>query len=90
MDELPAAVTPRRNAPAVGRTGGVRPAPRVAQDKGTSAIISFYRQILDIETVCANALRSLRQSTTSDEKWLESIAQDDWMYKFDVPVKTTF
>lgn len=68
----------------------VRPAPKVQQasTSGKKEIV-YYKQLLDVWTICSNALRELRESNTND-RWTKETVDDDWMYKFDVPVKPTF
>lgn len=89
IDDAPVVVTPRRGNQGQSSRTTVRSAARVGQQNSQTGI-QYFRQVLDIETVCANALRSIRQENNSNEKWLDEIMKDEWMYSFDVPIKIKF
>lgn len=52
--------------------------------------LQYFIQVLDIDTVCQNALRNLRMDNENSDKWIQKLQQDDWMYKFNPPITMKF
>lgn len=52
--------------------------------------ISYFTQILDIETVCSNALRKLRNDESFEKQFTENLQANEWMYKFDMPLQVKY
>lgn len=76
------------------KVGGVRVArtttrnaPTANQEKYT---IQYFQQLIDIETVCENALRSLRLEVEEHNDILEKIHEEEWKNQFDIPIFTKY
>jgi hypothetical protein len=52
--------------------------------------LQYFSQILDIDTVCSNALRTLRASAQENHEWIAKIQEDEWMFKCSVPVSIKY
>jgi hypothetical protein len=52
--------------------------------------LQYFSQILDIDTVCVNALRTLRVENKEDSKWLAGLQEDEWMFKCSTPVSVKY
>lgn len=76
--------TPRRSL----RRRSSRQAQRPTEEGQMS--LQYFIQVLDIDTVCQNALRNLRMDNDNNDKWVQALQQDDWMYKFDPPITVKF
>ena len=84
--------TPRRTGPFTPKWSfhvrSARPQSKAASD-GAFAL-PYFVQMLDIETICANALRRARSESQKQDRWFEGIELDEWMYQFDVPITVKF
>ena len=67
------------------RTSTSRP-----KDNEGQLSIQYFSQLLDIETVCYNALRSLRNDDSFNNQFVEDLQSNEWMYKFDVPISIKY
>lgn len=52
--------------------------------------LSYFLQVLDVDTVCNNALRKLKEDIANDTSISEQLSQDDWRYSFSVPINTKY
>ena len=48
--------------------------------------LSYFIQILDVDTVCSNSLRKLKEEINSDTSYFEELAEDDWRFSFSIPI----
>ena len=84
FERLSMSFTPRRSL----RRRSARQAQRPTEDGQMS--LQYFIQVLDIDTVCQNALRNLRMDNENSDKWIQRLQQDGWMYKFNPPIAMKF
>lgn len=75
--------TPRRPARELTSSRGTRK--HTGTDSNKS--LQYFKQLLDLSTMCQNALRQLRIDNKENDKWFTELQQDEWMFKYDFPVK---
>ena len=52
--------------------------------------LQYFTQLLDIDTICNNALRSLRMDEEPKQNFIDNLQTDEWKYKFDFPVTVRY
>ncbi|KAH0789086.1 hypothetical protein GPJ56_006991 [Histomonas meleagridis] len=52
--------------------------------------LQYFSQLLDVDTICSNALRTLRMDEEPNQKFVESLQNDEWKYKYDFPIITKY
>jgi hypothetical protein len=68
-----------------------KPARTTVRNSGDNpATLQYFTQILDIDTVCSNALRNLRADDQQHNKWLADVQKDEWMFKYNVPIRVKY
>jgi hypothetical protein len=78
--------------PLISRTGlKLRPARAVPrQPTEGQAQLQYFTQLLDIDTICLNALRNLRAEDKENTKWMAALQEDEWMFKCAVPITVKY
>lgn len=84
LERISMSFTPRRSL----RRRSARQVQQPSEDGQMS--LQYFIQVLDIDTVCQNALRSLRMENENNDRWIQALQQDDWMYKFEPPISVKF
>ena len=73
------------------RVGGVKAARSAlrpqAQDRYN---LNYFQQLIDVETVCENALRSLKMEVDENKELSDLIAEEEWKSQFEVPIVTKY
>ena len=52
--------------------------------------LNYYQQLIDVETVCENALRALKLEVAENKDLPEIIQEEEWKSQFDVPIITRY
>ena len=52
--------------------------------------LNYFQQLIDVETVCENALRALKMEVDESKELTELIEEEEWKSQFDVPIVTKF
>jgi hypothetical protein len=78
--------------PVISRAGlKLRPTRAVPrQPTEGQAQLQYFTQLLDIDTICLNALRTLRAEDKENTKWMTTLQEDEWMFKCTVPVTVKY
>ncbi|EAY14321.1 hypothetical protein TVAG_026420 [Trichomonas vaginalis G3] len=76
------------------KVGGVRVARTTTRNSQTTNqdkyTIQYFQQLIDIETVCENALRSLRLEVEENNDILQKVQEEQWKNQFDIPIFTKY
>ena len=73
------------------RVGGVRAARSALRPQTQDRYnINYFQQLIDVETVCENALRALKMEVDESKELTELIEEEEWKSQFDVPIVTKF
>ena len=52
--------------------------------------LSYFKQLLDIETVCEISFRNLKNSIDENNNLINEIKKDDWKYNFNIPINIKY
>ena len=52
--------------------------------------LNYFQQLIDVETVCENALRTLKAEIEENKELPEVIQEEEWKSQFDVPIVTKY
>lgn len=52
--------------------------------------MQYFIQVLDNDSVCRNALHMLKRDNMDMTKWIKDLNDDEWKYKFDIPILTKY
>ena len=52
--------------------------------------LNYFQQLIDVETVCENALRSLKIEVAENKDLPECITEEEWKSQFNVPIITRY
>lgn len=63
---------------------------RISKPKDGQYNLQYFSQVLDIETICSNALRNLKNDEKINENWTNDLLAEEWKYKFDIPIITKY
>lgn len=77
---------PRKRRTVRGSTNRVS----IGKPKDGQLSLQYFSQLLDIDTVCLNALRSLRNDDKRNDQWTNDLLAEEWKFKFDVPISTKY
>lgn len=77
---------PRKRRTVKGSTNRVS----IGKQKDGQLSLQCFSQLLDIDTVCFNALRTLRNDNKQNDQWTNNLLSEEWKFKFDVPISTKF
>ncbi|KAK8847996.1 hypothetical protein M9Y10_019048 [Tritrichomonas musculus] len=81
-----APLAPRKRRGGRGSTGRAS----IAKPKDGQLSLQYFSQLLDIDTICSNALRSLRSDDKLNDQWTKDLLAEEWKFKFDVPISTKY
>ena len=84
----PAPFAPRKKT----KSRTIRTSARVSIGRPSDGQLSlqYFSQLLDIDIVCINALRTLRNDDKQNDQWVNNLLADEWKFKFDVPITTKY
>lgn len=76
--------------PTTRRAVPTRKTARATRSNDGQLSIQYFIQVLDNDTVCKNALHALKRENEDMTKWIQELNEDEWKYKFDIPIITKY
>ena len=52
--------------------------------------LNYFQQLIDVETVCENALRALKMEMAENKELPDIIQEEEWKSQFNVPIITRY